>query len=174
MVLRHSLLVFSSVTVLMLGACSSNSSTNSTAANPPDATASPASTTKQKSTDAKDSHVDDEKGHNHDHGKEGDHSGQVIETGQYHLEFIPSKESDGTHLDFVLQKGEAHEPVPNAKVTAQVQFPDGTQKTLNLKYEPDAKHYGAKLPSQLPGDYKVVILSDINGQKVNGRFAFKQ
>lgn len=171
MIFRQSLLALSSVAILVLGACSSNSSTTSATTSKTDSATAPAETTEKKTNNSDQAHSDEK---DHDHAKGGDHSGQVIETNGYHLEFVPSKETDGTHLDFFLQKGDSHEPVPNAKVMAQVQFPDGTQKTLDLKYEADAKHYGAKLPSPLPGEYKVAILSDINGQKVNGRFAFKQ
>jgi hypothetical protein len=59
-------------------------------------------------------------------------------------------------------------------VTAQVQLPNGTQKSLDLKYDADGKHYTAMLPGSAPGEYKVTILSDLNGEKVNGRFSFKQ
>lgn len=58
--------------------------------------------------------------------------GQVVESGAYHLELITETEAEGTHLDLYLQKGDNHEAIPNAKVTAQVQLPDGTQKTLPL------------------------------------------
>lgn len=104
----------------------------------------------------------------------GGGDGQVIESGDYHLEFMPEKASGGTHLDFYLQKGEAHTPIPDAKVTAQVQLPDGTQKSLEMKYDAEGKHYTVLLPSTAPGEYRVAILSDIGGTKVNGRFRFTQ
>jgi len=100
-------------------------------------------------------------------------AGQVIESGIYHLELIPEKEENAIHLDFFLQKGDNHEAIPDAKVTAQVQLPDGTQKNLDLKYDSPAKHYTVALPSKATGEYKVAILSDIKGEKVNGRFNFK-
>ena len=100
--------------------------------------------------------------------------GQVVESGIYHLEFLPLIEADSIHLDFFLQKGDNHEAIPDAKVTAQVQLPDGTQKTLDLKYDADGKHYGVQLPSKAVGEYKLAILSDIKGEKVNGRFSFKK
>ncbi len=98
----------------------------------------------------------------------------MIESGPYHLEFVPEKEAGAAHLDFYLLKGDNHEPVPNAKVIAQVQLPDGSQKSLDMKYDPSDKHYTAKLPNPTAGEYKVAILSDINGQKVNARYSFKQ
>lgn len=100
--------------------------------------------------------------------------GQVVESGPYHLEFVPETEAKGTHLDFFLQKGNNHQAIPNAKVTAQVQLPDGSQKKLDLKYDAEGKHYTALLPGNATGEYKVVILSNINGEKVNGRFNFKK
>ena len=59
--------------------------------------------------------------------------GQVIESGIYHLEFVVAPEENGIHLDFYLQKGDTHEAIPDAKVTAQVQMPDGTQKGCDLE-----------------------------------------
>lgn len=100
--------------------------------------------------------------------------GQVIESGQYHLEFVHAAEPSGTHLDFYLQRGDNHEPIPDANVTAQVQLPDGTPKTLNMNYDAAGKHYTAMLPGQASGEYKIAILSEVNGEKVNGRFAFNR
>ena len=105
------------------------------------------------------------------HGGQG---GQVVESGPYHLELVTGKESTGTHIDFSLQKGDNHEPIPNAKVTAQVQLPDASQKTLDMKYSANDKHYTAILPSTTAGEYKIAVLSDINGEKVNGRFSFSR
>ncbi|HIK29840.1 MAG TPA: hypothetical protein IGS17_19790 [Oscillatoriales cyanobacterium M59_W2019_021] len=101
-------------------------------------------------------------------------SGQVIESGSYHLELLPVPESDGIHLDFFLQKGDNHEAIPDANVTAQVQLPDGEQKTLEMEYDPEGKHYVAFLPSNAPGEYKVAVQTDLNGEKVNGRFSFSK
>ncbi len=99
--------------------------------------------------------------------------GQVIESGAYHLELVTLPEADAIHLDFYLQQGEGnHEAIPNAKVTAQVQLPDGSQKSLDMKYDAEGKHYAVALPSTAAGQYNVAILSDISGEKVNGRFNF--
>lgn len=105
---------------------------------------------------------------------EANNGGQVIEVGTYHLEFVPEKEANGTHLDFYLQNGSNHQPVSNAKVTAQIQMPDGTKKMLPLTYDAKGKHYTALLVSKATGDYKVAILCEISGKKVNGRFSFKR
>lgn len=100
--------------------------------------------------------------------------GQVIETGPYHLELVALPETGGTHLDFYLQKGDTHEAIPNANVTAQIQMPNGEQKILDMEYDEAGKHYAAFLPAEASGEYKVAILTDINGEKVNGRFTFTQ
>lgn len=100
--------------------------------------------------------------------------GQVVESGAYHLELVPEQEAKGTHLDFYLQRGDNHEAIPNAKVTAQVQMPDGTQKTLPLKYDAEGKHYAVLLTGNASGQYQVKVTADIKGEKVNGRFSFKK
>ena len=108
------------------------------------------------------------------HNNTANQGGQVVESGIYHLEFLSLIKADSIHLDFFLQRGDSHEAISDAKVTAQVQLPDGTQKTLDLKYDADGKHYVVVFPSNALGEYKVAILSDIKGEKVNGRFSFKK
>lgn len=100
--------------------------------------------------------------------------GQVVESGAYHLELVPVNEKKGVHLDFYLQRGDNHEAIPNAKVIAQIQMPDGMQKTLPLKYDSKGKHYAALFTSNASGQYQVKVTADIKGEKVNGRFSFKQ
>ena len=67
-----------------------------------------------------------------DHPKESK-GGQVVESGAYHLEFLTEKEDTGTQLELYLQKGDSHQPVPNAKVTAQVQLPNGQTANISIK-----------------------------------------
>lgn len=153
--LKSNLLI---IAVLFLSACSSNAPTT-TSTNTP-AAATPAATKTETATKS-----------DHSKPKKG---GQVVETGTYHLEFVPEKEDSGTHLDFYLLKGEAHETVPNAQVTAQVQLPDGTQKNLEMKYDAEGKHYAVLLPEKASGQYQVKITADIGGEKVNGRFYFNK
>ena len=148
---------FSSLGLLFLAACSANISTPNLTSTP---AATPAATTAETATKS-------------DHSKPSK-GGQVVETGAYHLEFVPEKEDSGTHLDFYLLKGEAHETVPNAQVTAQVQLPDGSQKNLDMKYDAEGKHYAVLLPEKAAGQYQVKITADIGGEKVNGRFSFNQ
>lgn len=146
--------------LLFLGACNRANQTTPAAENQPAVSASPTASADKTTAAKPDSH--------------GGQGGQVIESGPYHLELLTLKEGNSTHIDFFLQKGDNHEPIPNAKVTAQVQSPDGSQKSVDMKYDADGKHYVAILPNAAPGEYKVAILTDINGEKVNGRFSFKQ
>lgn len=162
--IKSSLLVAGSLSLLFLGACSSGGNQTATTPNSP-----AASSTTAASPATPGSGMSDEKEHGMQAGK-----GIVVESGPYHLELLPEKENGATHLDLFVQRGGNHEAIPNAKVTAQVQLPDGNQKTLNMKYDTEGKHYTAKLPSDAAGDYKVAILSEINGEKVNARYSFKQ
>jgi len=152
--LKSNLIILGSVGLLFLGACSKGdqaSDTNSSPASSPvasqPASSAPATATK---------------------------GGQVVKSGAYYLEFVPEKEATGTHLDVFLQKGEKKEPVPNAKVTAQVQLPNGKQQTLALKYDAEGKHYAVVFPGKDAGSYPVKVTADINGEKVDGRFTFNQ
>lgn len=161
--LKLSLVVIGSAGLFLLGACGNNSSDTkvdkTTVASPSDKV-----TKTEPSSDKAASNKDGV----------ANKGGQVIESGKYHLEFVPVKEADGTHLDFYLQTGDNHEAVSNAKVTAQVQLPDGSQKEVPLTYDAAGKHYAALLPEKSTGEYKVAVLSEINGEKVNGRFSFKR
>lgn len=159
--LKFFLIGISGLGILFLGACSSNQTASNPSSSSPTETAA-ASPESHSEGSGSESHPKTSKG------------GQVIESGPYHLEFIPAKEASGTHLDFYLQKGDTHVAISDAKVTAQVQLPDGTQKSLDLKYDPDEKHYAVMFPNSTAGEYKVAILSDVNGEKVNGRFSFRQ
>lgn len=98
--------------------------------------------------------------------------GQVVESGPYHLELVVGKETDKTHLDFYLQRGDNHQTIPNAKITGQVQMPDRTQKALTFTYDQKDQHYTALLPGKVVGQYQMKITADINGKKVDGRFTF--
>ncbi len=164
---KSGIILAGSIGLLALGACSSGNQTATTQSSPatspaPATSPTTSETTASKPAEEKDAHGGAEKG------------GQVIESGPYHLEFVPEPEADKTHLDFYLLKGDNHDAIPNAKVTAQVQLPDGSQKSLDMKYDPKDKHYTAILPGKAVGEYKVAILTDMNGEKVNGRFSFKQ
>jgi hypothetical protein len=98
--------------------------------------------------------------------------GQVVESGKYHLELVPEKEGDNTHLDFYILEGEKHQAVANAKVTADVQLPDSKQKTIPMNYDAAGKHYAAALGEKAIGKYQVKIFATIGSEKVDGRFSF--
>lgn len=147
------LVVIGSVGLFLLGGCSSEAEVSTS---PNTVTTSPSESS------AKSDRTKSSKG------------GQVVESGKYHLEFVPEKEDSGTHLDFYLQTGDNHEAIPNAKVTAQIQLPDGTQKTIILTYDAEGKHYAALLSGKISGEYQVKITADINGEKAEGRFSFNQ
>lgn len=160
--LKSGLIVLSSMGLFFLGACSNSNQAANTDASPAVTTGESASPgVSSAKTESSEQEVP-QKG------------GQVVESGAYHLEFVPEKEDKGNHLDLYLLKGDNHEAIPNAKVTAQIQTPDGTQKTLNLTYDTAGKHYTVFLPGTTSGQYQVKVISDINGEKVNGRFTFNQ
>ena len=100
--------------------------------------------------------------------------GQVVEAGKYHLELVPEPEADQFHLDFYLQSGDSHQPVSDAKVIGQIQLPSGEQKSVDFTYDAEGGHYTAVLPASESGEYQAVIQTDINGEKVNGRFNFSK
>ena len=161
--LKSSLIMLASVGLLFLGACSNdnqavNTENSPASSNPtaerPSVSASPATKTEAQ------------------HGES--HGGQVVETGNYHLEFVPEKEASATHMDLYLLKGDNDQTVPDAKVTAQVQLPDGKQKTVPLTYDASDKHYTAVLSEKASGQYQVKITADIRGEKANGRFNFNR
>ena len=156
--LKSNLIILGSVGLLLLVACNKGdqaSDTNSNSASSPVASqpassapaAAPATATK---------------------------GGQVVESGAYHFEFLTEKKATGTHLYLYLQKKDKKEPVPNAKVTAQVQLPNGKQQTLALKYDAKGKRYAVVFPSKQPGQYPVNMTVIINGVKVENRIVFNQ
>jgi hypothetical protein len=168
---RSVFVLFVSVGLLAGGCANGNQSTTETES--PETGSSPVAeapteTSVAASPDASDEPTADT-GTTNSHGGQG---GQVIETGEYHLELLPIKETDGIHLDFFLQEGDSHAPISDATVTAQVQLPDGSQQALDMEYDAAGAHYTAFLPSSATGEYNIAVLSDINGEKVNGRFTF--
>ena len=165
--LKSSLIIFSSIGLLFLTACNSgnqasNSNTSPATSSPESAKSVTPTTETNQSSPATPMAETESLG------------GQVAEIGTYHLEFVPEKESNGTHLDFYLQKGDTHEAVTNAKVTAQVQSPDGKQQSLNLTYDAEGKHYTVLFPGTTTGQYQVKMTADVSGENVNGRFNFQQ
>jgi hypothetical protein len=166
--LKSSLIIFSSMGLFFLTACNSgnqasNSNTSPAVSSPESAKSAVTPTTETNQSSPATPMAETES-----------LGGQVAEIGTYHLEFVPEKESNGTHLDFYLQKGDTHEAVTNAKVTAQVQSPDGKQQSLNLTYDAEGKHYTVLFPGTTTGQYQVKMTADVSGENVNGRFNFQQ
>ena len=164
--LTSGIIVLASAGLLLLGACSKEVKTSDSASNnaatPTAETAPPAATTSPATTTAKSEGSKDGKSN----------GGQVVESGKYHLEFVPEKGSNETHLDLYLQKGDTHEAIANAKVTADVQLPDGKLKTIPLSYDASGKHYAAVLKEKVTGQYQVKITATIGSEKADGRFNF--
>jgi hypothetical protein len=163
--LTSGLIVITSAGLLMLGACSkaaktSDSTSTNSAAPPTETTAA----TKPMANDGQmeKSHMSPKKG------------GQVVEAGKYHLELVPEKEADKTHLDFYLLRGDNHQIVPDAKVTADLQSPDGKQKTLPFSYDASDKHYAAVVNEKTSGQYQVKITAIVGSEKIDGRFNFNR
>lgn len=61
-----------------------------------------------------------------------------------------------------------------ATVVAHVEHPDGTQQDIPMDYDAEGEHFFAFFPSQASGEYKTVIQTDIQGEKVNARFRFSK
>jgi hypothetical protein len=160
--LKSGLIVLSSMGLLFLGACGNNNQASNSEVSPAGATPTESASSSGAAKTEASGHGTPQKG------------GQVVESGPYHLEFIPEKGDTGTHLDLYVQRGDNHETIPNAKVTAQVQLPDGTQKSVDFTYDAADKHYTAKLPEKAAGQYQVKVTADISGQKADGRFSFNQ
>ena len=164
--LYSNLIILGSVGLLFLGGCSNDNqasnSNSSPAASPVASQPNASSPAASPAATAKTEHPKQSKG------------GQVVESGPYHLELLTLKEDTGTHLDVYLQKGDNHEPIPNAKVTAQVQLPNGKQQTLPLKYDAKGKRYAVVFPSKQPGQYPVNMTVNINGLKVESTIIFNQ
>lgn len=172
--LKLSLIIFSSMGLLFLTACnsdnqSSNSNTSPAASSESSKSVTPTTKSSESSEPATSQGETAKTG-----SSEGSYGGQVVESGAYHLEFVPESEETGTHLDLYLQRGDTHEAVPNANITAQVQSPDGKQQSLNLTYDAEGKHYAVLFPGTTTGQHQVKITADVSGETVNGRFSFQQ
>ncbi|MEA5516231.1 hypothetical protein [Nodularia sp. UHCC 0506] len=156
--ITSNLIVLGCTGLLFVGACSNTNPVANTETSATPSAETPAAAPVAKS--------------NNEHG--ASKGGQVVETGNYHLEFLADKEAGGSHLDLYLLTGDTHETVLDAKVTAQIQTPNGTEQTLPFTYDAEGKHYTAMLNEQASGQYQVRITADVNDEKVNGRFSFNR
>ena len=165
--LTSGIIVLASAGLLLLGGCGKAAKTDNSASTPstsPAETTAPATSTKPMASG--------------EHGEKSAMSpkkgGQVVESGKYHLELVPEKEDGGTHLDFYLMKSDNHESVATAKVTADVQSPDGKQKTIPLTYDASGKHYAAPMGEKAKGQYQLKVTATIGSEKIDGRFKVDQ
>lgn len=164
--LKLSFVVLASAGLFLLGACSNQASEPSSSNTNGGTTETAAKTDTASKTETA--------ANNNGHTETKSKGGQVVESGKYHLEMVPEKEGNATHLDFYLQTGDKHEAVPNAKVTADIQSPDGKQKSVPLTYDASGKHYTAKLDAGAAGQYQVKITAAVGSETVSGRFNFNQ
>ena len=158
--LTSGIIVLASAGLLLLGACSKQAKTDPASTNSGTSmaeTSTPSTATKLMAGMAN-SPMTPKKG------------GQVVESGKYHLELVPEQENGGIHLDFYLLKGDTHEAVATAKVTADIQSPAGKQKTIPLVYDPSGKHYAAPMGETAKGQYQLKVTATIGSEKVDGRF----
>jgi hypothetical protein len=102
----------------------------------------------------------------------GGRGGQVVESGKYHLEIVPEKSANETHLDFYIEKGEDHQTVADAKVSGEIQPPDGQSKPITFTYDPEGKHYAGIVPGKAAGAYQLKVTAAIGSDKADGRFSF--
>jgi uncharacterized lipoprotein YmbA len=98
--------------------------------------------------------------------------GQVVESGKYHLELVPEKSANETHLDLYVQKSDDHQAIAGAKVSGEIQFPDGKQKTLTFNYDQQGQHYVAIVSGKDTGAYQLKVTAAIGSDKADGRFSF--
>ena len=102
----------------------------------------------------------------HNHSQEIKNHAHSTRSDTYNLELIVDSESDNEiHLDLCLEKG--NKQIKNAKVTAQIRFPNGQEKTIPLKYVAEKKHYHNVLPEKITGEYKIAISANVGNQIVN-------
>lgn len=154
LVFKSSLIFFVSLGSLFLVACGQSEPASDNASTAPETA----------------TEIDDN--HDHSHHDHSDENAQVIISGLYHLELIAEPQDNGIDLNFHLENEESHKTIPNAKVKAEVKLPNGDEKMLDLQYKAESEQYVAFLSEQAKGQYEVTILTNINGEQVNGSFSF--
>jgi hypothetical protein len=160
--LSSGIMIVASAGLLLLGGCGKETKTadSTSTSSAPSAETKPTATETKPMDGMEKSHMAPRKG------------GQVVESGKYHLELVPEKEASATHLDFYLFQGDKHEIMPNARVTADVQLPDGKLKTVPFKYDASGKHYAAVVSEKASGQYQVKITATVGSEQIDGRFKF--
>lgn len=163
-----SLIVLGSASLLLLGACSSNSKAAKTEST---TTSTPAAKT-ETTTATKDREKHSE-GDDLAFTKDDRKDSQVVQSRKYHLKFKTALAKDSTHLDIKLHDRQGKE-ITDAKLTAQVQLPGGSNQVLSVPYSVEEKYYVAKLLTKATGDYQVALQADVKSDKFNTKFSFKR
>jgi hypothetical protein len=140
---------------LFLNACDSKTTSDSTASSPATSPVSSAASSN-----------DDKSGKTN--------SELAAEIDGVSLKLVPQKEANATHLDLFLQYSDSNNSIPDAKVFAMVQSPDGKEQRLPMKYDAGDKHYTVILPGKAAGQYQVKITAEVKGKPVAGRFSFNR
>jgi hypothetical protein len=98
----------------------------------------------------------------------------AIESDGIQLVFSPSTEANQTHVDVFVQKVGSREPIPTAKITMQVQTPNGQTQNIPVKYDAAGKHFGGVVPGAAAGQYQVKVSAVVDGKTLDGRFSFNR
>jgi len=105
------------------------------------------------------------------HGAE--HGGQAIEVQGYNLELATEAQGPNIHIHFYLMDMKDR-IVTNAQIKLQVTTPDGIKIAQALRYNAKEQGYVGDLVTVAKGEYKVVVLTTIAGEKINARYTFKR
>jgi hypothetical protein len=100
--------------------------------------------------------------------------GQVVESGKYHLELVPEKSATKTHLDLYVQKGDDHQAIADAKVSGELQSPDGQSQPIAFTYDAEGKHYFGIVPGKKAGAYQLKVKAVMGSNTADGRFSFER
>jgi membrane fusion protein, heavy metal efflux system len=103
---------------------------------------------------------------------------QVLESETQLMEVKAVAARAASRLDFLqaesqLQKAQSDVSLARSRIQLSQASYETRLKQLGASANPDGTIM-IKAPRTAAGDYAVAILSDINGEKVNGRFSFKQ
>jgi hypothetical protein len=100
--------------------------------------------------------------------------GQVVESGKYHLELVPEKSASETHLDLYVQRGDDHQAIAGAKVSGEIQSPDGQSQKIAFSYDTAGKHYFGIVPGKKAGAYQLKVTAIMGSDQADGRFSFER
>jgi hypothetical protein len=98
--------------------------------------------------------------------------GKFVISGKYHLELVPEKSANETHLDLFVLNSDSHENITDAKVLGEIQSPDGQQKPISFTYDAEGKHYAGVVPGKMTGAYQLKVKVSSGNGAADGRFSF--